>query len=220
MGHVGIRNVYVDYLLSTNGHISATDLSAVLEGRYSHDQITRLLSSGEVDDKTLYLKEKSFIKKKGTKGVVTVSIDDSIQMKPYSEINGLVGWHYDHTEGWCVKGINFVSALWSDEEASVPLSVEMVEKELRWNKKKGRKEWKVVKSKNEMFRGMAWRLSRSRQVDYVLADSWYSSKENMNYLVEECEVDFVMALKCNRLVARSKNDAEKGNCKPLEELRL
>ena len=67
MRTVGLRNTYVDYLLSTEGHISATDLSVAVEGKYSHDQITRLLVSGEVDDKTIYLKGKHFIKKKGLK---------------------------------------------------------------------------------------------------------------------------------------------------------
>jgi hypothetical protein len=67
MGTLGMRNSYVDYLLSTEGYISATDLSVVVEGKYSHDQITRLLVCGAVDDKTIYLKRKSFIKKMGLK---------------------------------------------------------------------------------------------------------------------------------------------------------
>ncbi len=220
MGQVAIRNVYVDYLLSTSGQITSTDLSKVLEGQYSHDQITRMLSSGEVNDKTLYLKGKKFIKAKAIKGVVTLAIDDSIQHKPHMKINGLAGWHYDHTEGWCIKGINFVSGLWSDEEASVPLSVQMVEKERRWNEKKGKEEWKAIKNKNELFREMAFRLTRNRQVDYVLSDSWYSGAENMCFLVQECEVYFVLALKCNRTAARNEKDAKKGNFKPLEEMRL
>lgn len=220
MGSVGIRNVYVDYLLSSDGHISATDLSVIVEGKYSHDQITRMLSSGVVDDKVLYRKGKHFIKAKGTEGIVTLSIDDSIQTKPYSEVNGLVGWHYDHTAGWCVKGINFVSALWSDDsEISVPLSIQLIKKELVWNEKKGKQEWKALQNKNEIFRSMVMRLTRSKRVDYVLCDSWYSGKENINYIIQECETNFIMALKCNRGVARSQKDAEKGNFKPLQDLK-
>lgn len=221
MGRVGIRNMYVDYLLSTDGHISATDLSAIAAGKYSHDQITRMLSSGAVDDKRLYLKGKDFIKTKGTEGVVSLSIDDSIMRKPYSEVNGLVGWHYDHTQGWCVKGINFVSALWSDDNGvSVPLSIQMVNKELVFNKKKGKEAWKVIENKNEIFRAMVQRLTRSKTVDYVLCDSWYSSKENMNYLVAECETNFIMALKSNRGVACNQKEAKAGNFKPLQDRKL
>lgn len=220
MGRVAVRNLYVDYVLSGSNQISAVDLSEVVEGRYSHDRITRMLSSGEVDDKTLYLKAKSFIKQKGVKGIVTVSIDDSIQAKPYSEVNGVVNWHYDHTQGWCVKGINFVSALWSDEEVNVPLSLQVVEKDLTYNKKKDTEEWQIKKSKNALFQQIVEKLTRSKEVDYVLADSWYSSKDNMKYVFQQCETHFIMALKSNRLAARSEKEVKAGNFRPIEKLKL
>lgn len=212
--------MYVDYVLSGSAQLSAVDLSEAVDGRFSHDQVSRMLSSGEVNDKTLYLKGKHIIQQRVVKGPVTVSIDDSIQAKPYSEVNGVVNWHYDHTKGACVKGINFVSALWGDEGFSVPLSLRLVEKEWVWNVKKSAAEWQIKTSKNELFCEMAGRLTRSRAVDYILADSWYSSKDNMKYVVEECETHFIMALKSNRLTARSEKDAAKGNFKSLEEQKL
>jgi hypothetical protein len=45
--------------------------------------------------------------------------------------------------------------------------------------------------------------------DYVLADSWYSSAENMICCKEELNNHFIMALKSNRKVALSKEN--KGN---------
>jgi len=220
MGRVAIRNVYIDYLLSTSGHISAVDLSEVLQGYYSHDQISRMLYTGEVDDKTLYLKGKRFIETKGIQGKVTLTIDDSIQEKPYSEVNGLVAYHWDHCEGRAVKGINFVTALWNDEEASVPLSMQLVEKTLIQDAKTGTAKWKVVKSRNELFQVMVERLSRSKQVDYVLSDSWYASKENMTFVYAQCDTDFIMALKTNRSAAVSKKEASDGHFVLLPELML
>ena len=220
MRTVGLRNTYVDYLLSTEGHISATDLSMAVEGKYSHDQITRLLVSGEVNDKTLYLKGKHFIRNKGIKGTVTLSIDDSVVPKPHMQFSNIVNWHYDDAKRRCVKGINFISALWSDDQVNVPLSLQVVEKELRWNDNKQQYRWKCLKNKNELMRLMVQRLTRSKQVDYVLADSWYSSKKNMNYIVEECETDFIMSVRCNRAVARNEKDAQSGKFAPLHKLRL
>jgi hypothetical protein len=220
MRTVGLRNTYVDYLLSTEGHISATDLSMAVEGKYSHDQITRLLVSGEVNDKTLYLKGKHFIRNKGIKGTVTLSIDDSVVPKPHMQFSNIVNWHYDDAKRRCVKGINFISALWSDDQVNVPLSLQVVEKELRWNDNKQQYRWKCLKNKNELMRLMVQRLTRSKQVDYVLADSWYSSKKNMNYIVEECETDFIMSVRCNRAVARNQKDAQSGKFAPLHKLRL
>src|SRR5436305_3915191 len=220
MKTVGLCNTYVDYVLSTEGHISATDLSVALEGKYSHDQITRLLASGEVNDKTIYLKGKSYIKKKGIKGTVTLSIDDSLVPKPHMQFSNIVNWHYDDSKRRCVKGINFISALWSDDQASVPLSLQVVEKELLWNEKQQQYRWKCIHNKNELMRQMVQRLTRSKQVDYVLADSWYSSKKNMNYIVEECKTHFLMSVRCNRAVARNEKDAQKGKFTPLQKLKL
>jgi DDE superfamily endonuclease len=220
MGSVAVRNVYVDYLLSSNGSISATSLSEVLDNEYSHDQISRMLYKGEIQDKDLYKQGKRLIKALAPQGKKVLIFDDSIQHKPYSEVNGLIAYHYDHSEQRSVKGINFITALYSDEHSNIPLSMQLVKKELRWDEKKGKEVWKVNKTKNELFREMAARLTRSRQVDYVLADSWYASKENMTFIKEDCGTHFVMALKANRLASRNPKEAEKGLYKPLQELRL
>lgn len=38
-------DLYTDYLISSFGPTTATGLAALLDGRLSHDQVTRLLSS-------------------------------------------------------------------------------------------------------------------------------------------------------------------------------
>ncbi len=70
------------------------------------------------------------------------------------------------------------------------------------------------------MRSMVQRLTRSKQVDYVLADSWYSSKKNMNYIVEECKTHFIMSIRCKREVTRNEKDAKNGKFRPLKELKL
>lgn len=215
---VKLRNAYVDYLLSTEGHVSSVDLSQALDGVFSHDQITRMLSRGAVDNQTLYAKGKAFIKGKGTKGPVTLSIDDSMVAKPYMQLSSTVNYHYDDTRGYCVKGINFVSALWGDEQASVPLGVHLVEKHLVADGQS--QKWKATKNKNELLRRMVGALTRSRVVDYVLCDSWYSGKENLIFIKESCQTHFIISLKSNRGVATSKKEALSGHFKPVEEVRL
>jgi hypothetical protein len=54
----------------------------------------------------------------------------------------------------------------------------------------------------------------------VLTDAWYASKENMLFARDACKTHFVMALKANRLAARSEKDAQSGNFKPLPEMKL
>jgi len=70
------------------------------------------------------------------------------------------------------------------------------------------------------MRSLVQQLTRSKQLDYVLADSWYSSKKNMNYIVEECETKFIMSVRCNRAVTRNEKDAQNGKFRPLRELKL
>ncbi len=45
---------------------------------------------------------------------------------------------------------------------------------------------------------------------YALADSWFSSAENMQYIHSILEKYFIFALKSNRLVALTKEDKAKG----------
>ena len=47
---------------------------------------------------------------------------------------------------------------------------------------------------------------------YVLADSWYASKENMKPIKSEGK-HFVWALKSNRLIARNEKDTKRGEFK-------
>jgi hypothetical protein len=45
---------------------------------------------------------------------------------------------------------------------------------------------------------------------YALADSWFSSSENMKYIHATLEKLFIFALKSNRLIALNKEDKAKG----------
>lgn len=102
---------------------------------------------------------------------------------------------------------------------SVPLSLVAVEKEWKWKPKDESWQWEVKRSKNEIFSNMVEKLTKSRQVDYVLSDSWYSSKDNMQYVFQKCATHFVMALKSNRLAARSEKEAKAGSFMPVEKLK-
>jgi IS4 transposase len=53
-----------------------------------------------------------------------------------------------------------------------------------------------------------------------LADSWFSSKENMQYIKLRVKKDFIIALKGNRLVALSPDDKCQGHFVNLESIEL
>ena len=55
-------------------------------------------------------------------------IDDTMEEKPYTDESELIRWHYDHSKGRTVKGINPLSTLYRVGDASIPVAFELVKK--------------------------------------------------------------------------------------------
>ena len=73
------------------------------------------------------------------------------------------------------------------------MCVEFIKKDL-WgtDKKTGNKKRKSSKTKNELFREMLEECSSKIHFDYVLADSWFSSVENMICCKKTLKNDFII----------------------------
>jgi hypothetical protein len=84
---------------------SALVMSKMLQDAYSHDSITQMLAQDELDQCLFGKLIKSTIRQVESEDGI-ISIDDTIENKPYSEENELISWHFDHTVGKSVKGIN------------------------------------------------------------------------------------------------------------------
>lgn len=52
--------------------------------------------------------------------------DDTVQAKPYSSENELISWHFDHTVGRSVKGINLLNCIYHSNDASLPVAFNCV----------------------------------------------------------------------------------------------
>ena len=46
--------------------------------------------------------------------------------------NELVCWHYDHTKGRNVKGINLLNCLYNVDDISIPVSFELIHKPIKF----------------------------------------------------------------------------------------
>jgi len=219
MNHPQLLDLYTDYLIVCPGQATATGLSQVLSGEVSHDRLTRLLASGGINSKQLWETVKPMAHEMASEEAVLV-IDDSVQAKPYSRVNGLISWHYDHTVGRSIKGVNFITALYHSGGMSLPVGVEFVIKNRKVTSLKGTVRYKSDTTKNEHFRQLIDHGSRNLHFRYVLSDSWYSSVDNMRWCKERCRVNFVMALKENRNVALSLQDKEQGHYTSIRSLGL
>ncbi len=199
--------LYSDYLLSSYGKITASGLSDLLDGAYSHDQFSRLLSGNDSSSQTLWQFVKSTVREVESQDGVLI-FDDTIQEKPYSKENDLITWHFDHTKNRTVKGINLLNGVYHVGDASIPVAYEVIEKPFEYCDIKTKKvRRKADVTKNELFRKMVQICCQNNLMfRYVLADSWFSSKENMVFVHEDCGKHFLMAMKSNRLVSLSQED--------------
>ena len=122
-----IADLYSDYLLASFGATTATGLSELLEGEVSHDQVTRYLAGTKKTASDLWRTVKPFVREVQSEAGVLI-IDDSIEEKPYTDENDIVCWHYDHSKDRMLKGINFLTALYSSQGVSVPVGFHLVAK--------------------------------------------------------------------------------------------
>jgi len=206
-----LLDIYTDYLISSFGLSTGTGLSQLLDGAISHDRLQRFLSSPVKSGKDLWLVVKPYVRQNQSEAGVIV-VDDSISEKPYTDENEIVCWHYDHTRGQTVKGINFITALYHVNDISLPINYHLVEKmEVFTDKKTGKQKRRAAVTKNEIYRQMLKQVVQNQiPFKYVLNDVWFASADNMLFVKHELERDFVMPLKTNRKVALSLEDKKQG----------
>jgi len=144
-------------------------------------------------------------------------LDDSVEAKPYTQCNNLIRYHFDHTAGKSVKGVNFITAIYNSWEMSLPVGVDFVIKDQVYTDKNGKTSYKSKVSKNEMYRQLLLRVGAQLRFRYVLNDSWFASSENMAYIDQQMDRYFIMAMKDNRKVALSKEDKLAGKYISIKE---
>ena len=99
-----ISDLYVDYLPSSFGRVTATGLSDVVDGLISHDKITGLLSRDPKTSADLWSIVKPLIRQIESYDGVLI-IDDSISEKPSTDENDIICRHYDHCKGISTSSI-------------------------------------------------------------------------------------------------------------------
>lgn len=219
--NVELLDLYSDYLLITDRYATATDLSAILDGRISHDKITRFLNEEEFDSKALWKVVKPKLREIEHDGGAIV-FDDTLSEKPYSEESELVSWHWDHSKGRCIKGINILNMLYCTEQVSIPIGYEAIKKDFQVQSgPEGKSKRKSEQTKNELMRKLLGQAVKNEVVfKWVMADIWYGSAENLNFIKKDCKRDFIVPLKKNRQVALSEGEKNRGQYVSIGSLKL
>ena len=217
-------DLYTDYLISSFGQTTATGLSAMLDQAISHDDVTRFLTHMDSGSQALWQQVKPLVRP--LEKVIPpqeqgcLLLDDSIIEKGYTQENGLVTVHYDHSKDRYVKGINLVSAILLLGHVSLPVAYELVVKTWRSEIKTRKEEWKSERTKNEVFRHMVKVcVKNSLRFTYVLCDCWYTNSENIKHVLE-LQKHLIGAVKSNLEVALSLSDKKAGKFVKLNQLEL
>jgi hypothetical protein len=216
-----LLDIYTDYLLSSFGPTTATGLSRLTDNDISHDKITRFLSSRDFTSKELWKIVKSSVRHiESNRGVII--FDDTICEKLYTDENEIITWHFDHSKNRTVKGLNLLNCLYFNNEVSIPVAFEIIKKEIIYCDLATRtKKRKSEINKNEHLRNMLRICFQNNlQFQFVLADNWYSSKDNMNFVKKKIGKEFIFGLKSNRTIALSPEDKANGNFVRVDSLDL
>jgi hypothetical protein len=214
-------DLYTDYLICQNGLATATGLSKLMSGEVSHDKVTRLLNNSEFTSKDLWHYVKKDVRKAENIDDGVLILDDSIEEKPYTDENDIICWHFSHVKGANVKGINLLSCLVRYGDLSFPIGYEMVHKTSEYkDEKSGKLRRKSEVTKNEYFRNLVNHAYKNEiKFKYVLADTWFSSKENLEFIQRKKRL-FIIGIKSNRTVALTEKDKLSGKFKQVKSLNI
>lgn len=200
-------DIYTDYLLCSTGQTSATGLSRLHEGAVSHDQVTRRLHTAVLTDKALWLSVKLLLRQaeraRGPEDFAVLLVDDSVLEKAHTDANELLCTHWDHARQRYVRGLTFVTLFYEAPGVALPIAAELIRKTEPVTDPKTQRVKHVCKfTKNEYLRAMRRQAQQHVAYRYRLADSWYSSAENLNQ-VRALGHAYIVALKSARTVALS-----------------
>lgn len=217
--------LYTDFLMSSFSYTTATGLSVMSEGKISHDKVTRFLNTEDFLPAKLWELVKPTIreiesKQESEEGVIIV--DDTIEEKPSTDENEIICWHYDHSKGRSVKGVNIISAMYYGGGYRIPVTFDLVRKTKIVSNKQTKKEKRISeKTKNEQYREMLKVCVKNNiKFKYVLNDVWYASSENMMLIKKELKKDFIMPIKTNRKIALSEKEKLSGKYVTVSSLEL
>lgn len=200
-----LLDLYTDFLICSTGLVTATGLSLIVDKEVSHDQITRMLSKDDYTNIDLWKDVKPLVRKlASTSDIGFLIIDDTIEEKPYTDMNELINYHYSHSKHMHVKGINILSALIRYGEIALPIDYHLIKKDVGYIDKDDKTRYKSSINKNEVAKSFIQNaISHRIKFEYVLSDIWFSSANNMSYVNSKNKY-FIFGCKSNRLIRFNK----------------
>ena len=179
---------YIAFLVATPSEGTATEMARcqpVASDAPAHDAFTRLLHRLEPDPDALWGEVRSLLPAGGV-----LVFDDTVLDKPHAKHMGLVGQFWSGRHARVVRGIDLVTAVWTDGDALWPCDYRLVDPAEA-----------PKRTKNDHLRDML-RVAKGRGLApaCVCFDCWFSGLENLK-AVRACGWVFLTQVRCNRRVS-------------------
>ncbi len=187
--------MYMGFLMSEPKSANCTRLAEVMG--ISHDSVNRFLLREAYEPEDLFNEAKAMLNLVGG----TLSVDDSVLDKPYSQHMELVGHFWSGKHHRVVKGVNLITLYYTDWQGrSPPVNYRVYDKADH-------------KTKNDYFLEMLEQvLSWGLEPGFMTGDSWYSSASNLK-TVKNHRLGLLFAVESNRRVS-----VEKGRWVQVQQL--
>lgn len=178
---------YIAFLVASPGVGTATEMGRcqpVRPDAPAHDAFTRLLNRLEPDPQALWDEVRPLLPAGGV-----LVFDDTVLDKPHARHVGLVGSFWSGRHQRVVRGIDLVTAVWTDGDALWPCDYRLVDPAAV-----------PKRTKNDHLRDML-RVAKERGLApaCVCFDCWFSGLENLK-AVRACGWVFLTQVRCNRRV--------------------
>lgn len=192
MAHIFNITTYTKFLIANGNRYSGVEAAkalAMTSDAPAHDTISRFLRTESFSSNDLWQHVEAHVAKGDN-----LIVDDTTLDKRFSPKNELVHIHWSGNEHRSLRGISLVNLMSTNGVTRIPIDYRIYE---------GAKS-KVTKN-DHMQAMLHVAKERGLEPPYVMADSWYSSLENMKYIVE-LGWNFILGLKENRLINEIKGE--------------
>ncbi|MBU6388993.1 transposase [Patescibacteria group bacterium] len=175
--------LYSQFLLASEGNITATRAEEVLLEPGIHDRITRWLATSQLTPGMLFDQVKSLVNLSGGWFI----LDDSVLDKPFGPEIDLSCWQYSGRQHKPVRGIGLLTLIWTNGIIAVPVNYRVYDK-----KTDG-------KSKHKHARELlTWAKGHGFTPEDVLMDAWYTASQTLR-LIARFGWTWIAEIRSNRV---------------------
>lgn len=178
-------DTYTTFLIANGNRYSGVEMAKALKEKShapAHDSISRWLLDQTFEPNDLWKHVQPEVRLDSS-----LIIDDSTLDKQWSPRNELVGFHWSGNKHKVIRGISLVNMLATHGDTCIPVDYRVYETG-------------AAKNKNDHVIDMLESAKqRGFEPDYVMADSWYGSLNNLKH-IHALGWKFIFGLKENRLV--------------------